>query len=128
MITAGETPDIARAYQFDRWGEWLAFSFVYGLIVGIGFLLCFIPGFIAMAVLGLAPLYFIDGRRSLGDALSASRQAASTRNLAVPVFLAQIVGVLGVLLCGIGVLVTMPAAYVGLAYLYRNATDQPVAP
>jgi uncharacterized membrane protein len=46
----------------------------------------------------------------------------------VPVFLAQIVGVLGVLLCGIGVLVTMPAAYVGLAYLYRNATDQPVAP
>ena len=73
MITAGETPDLGRAYQYDRWGEWLAFSFLYGLIVGLGFLLCIIPGLLAMAFLGLAPLVFIDGRREVVDALTVAK-------------------------------------------------------
>lgn len=128
MITAGETPDLGRAYQYDRWGEWLAFSFVYGLIIGLGFVLCVIPGLLAMAFLGLAPLFFIDGRRAIGDALTASREAASSQKLALPVFLVTLVGPLGILLCFVGVFLTVPVSYVGLAYLYRNATGQPVAP
>ncbi|MFM8236976.1 MAG: hypothetical protein ACKOBG_04350 [Actinomycetota bacterium] len=127
MITAGETPDLGRAYQYDRWGEWLAFSFVFGVIVAVGFFLCIIPGLLAMAFLGLAPLYFIDGRRSVGEALTASREAASARRLALPVFLVTIVGPLGILLCFVGVFVTMPVSYVGLAFLYRNAIGQSVA-
>ena len=26
MITAGEQPDIAKAFQNDRWGEWFGFA------------------------------------------------------------------------------------------------------
>jgi uncharacterized membrane protein len=128
MLTRGESPTVGRAFSYDRWGEWIGFSIVYGLMVGIGLALCIIPGLFVLAYFGMAPYFFIDGRMSLGDALSASRQAASSRGFALPVLLSIIVGVLGLIACGIGALVTAPAAYIAVAFLYRNAAGQPVAP
>jgi hypothetical protein len=127
MITAGERPDIAKAYQYDRWGEWILFSIVFGLMVGIGIAICIIPGLFVLAFFGLAPFYFIDGRMSLGQSLTAAREAASSKGLAFPVLLAIIVGALGLIACLIGVLITAPVAYVAVAYLYRYAAGQPVA-
>ncbi len=127
QITAGQAPDIGKAFTSDRWGEWFVFSFVFGLMVGVGLILCVIPGLFILAFFGLAPFFFLDRGMSLGDALTASREAAS-RGYAVPVILCIIVGVLGVIACGIGVLVTAPAAYIAVAFLYRGATNQVAAP
>jgi uncharacterized membrane protein len=127
MITAGVTPTVGTAFSFDRWGEWIAFSIVYGLMVGIGLALCIIPGLFVLAFFGMAPYFFIDRGMSLGDALTASREAAG-RGYAVPVILAIIVGALGLIACGVGALVTMPAAYIAVAFLYRGATNQVAAP
>ena len=104
------------------------FSIVFGLMVGIGLAFCIIPGLFVLAFFGLAPYFFIDRGMSLGDALTASQQAATSRGYAVPVLLSIIVGAAGLIACGIGVLVTAPAAYIAVAFLYRNATGQPVAP
>ena len=128
MLTAGETPDIGKAFQNDRWGEWFLFAIVYGLMVGVGLALCVIPGLFVIAFFGLAPYFFIDRRMSLGDALNASREAASSGAYALPVLLCVIVGVAGVILCGIGLLITAPAAYIAVAFLYRGATNQVAAP
>jgi hypothetical protein len=127
QITAGQTPDIGKAFTSDRWGEWFLFSFVFGIMVGIGLLLCIIPGLFVLAFFGMAPYFFLDRGMSLGDSLNASREAAS-RGYALPVILAIIVGLLGVIACGIGVLVTAPAAYIAVAFLYRGATNQVAAP
>lgn len=127
MITAGTVPTVGTAFTYDRWGEWIVFSIVYGLMVGIGLVLCIIPGLFVLAFFGMAPYFFIDRGMSLGDALSASREAAS-RGYAVPVILSVIVGALGLIACGIGALVTAPAAYIAVAYLYRGATNQVAAP
>ena len=127
MLTAGETPTVSAAFTYDRWGEWIVFSIVYGLMVGIGLALCIIPGLFVLGFFGMAPYFFIDRGMSLGDALTASREAAS-RGYAVPVVISVIVGVLGFIACGIGALVTAPAAYIAVAFLYRSASGQPVAP
>jgi uncharacterized membrane protein len=127
MTTAGEPFDFGKAFQYDRWGEWFVFSIVFGLMVGIGLVLCLIPGLFVLAFFGLAPFYFVDGRMSLGDALQASRAAASSKGLAFPVLLSIIVGALGVIACFIGVFVTYPVAYLAVAYLYRYSVGQPVA-
>jgi uncharacterized membrane protein len=127
MITAGEPADVGKAFQYDRWGEWIVFSFVFGLMVGVGLVLCIIPGLFVLAFFGLAPFYFIDKRMSLGEALSASRAAVQSKGLAFPVLLSIIVGVLGVIACIVGVFVTEAIAYIAVAYLYRYATGQPVA-
>jgi uncharacterized membrane protein len=128
MITAGRTPTVGEAFTSDRWGEWIVFSVVYGLMVGVGLALCIIPGLFVLAFFGMAPYFFIDQRMSLGDALTASREAASSGAYAMPVLLSVIVGAAGLILCGIGALITMPAAYIAVAFLYRNAVGQPVAP
>jgi hypothetical protein len=128
MLTAGQQPDVGKAFQYDRWGQWFAFSLVFGLIVGIGFVLCIIPGLVALAFFGMAPFFFIDRGMSIGEALTASREAATSRGYAMPVFLSILVGAAGLIACGIGALVTAPAAYIAVAYLYRNASGQPVAP
>jgi len=128
MITSGVTPTISAAFSYDRWGQWLGFSIVYGLMVGVGFIACVLPGLFVLAFFGMAPYFFIDRQMSLGEALSASRTAATSRAFAMPVLLSIVVGVLGLIACGIGVLVTAPAAYIAVAFLYRNAAGQPVAP
>jgi uncharacterized membrane protein len=128
MITKGETASIGRAFSSDRWGEWIGFSIVYGLMVGVGIVACVIPGLVVLALFGMAPFYFIDGRMSMGQALSASAQAATSRVFAIPVLLSIIVGAAGLIACGLGVLVTAPAAYIAVAFLYRSAAGQPVAP
>lgn len=127
QITAGQTPDIGKAFSSDRWGEWFLFSLVFGVMVGVGLALCIIPGLFVLAFFGMAPYFFLDRGMSLADALTSSREAAS-RGYAVPVILAIIVGVLGAIACGIGALITAPAAYIAVAYLYRGATNQVAAP
>ncbi len=79
MITAGEPADVGKAFQYDRWGEWIVFSFVFGLMVGVGLVLCIIRGLFVLAFFGLAPFYFIDKRMGLGEALSASRAAVQSK-------------------------------------------------
>jgi uncharacterized membrane protein len=127
QITAGEPADIGKAFTYDRWGEWILFSIVFGLMVGIGLVLCIIPGLFVLAFFGLAPFFFLDQNMSLGQALTASREVTSSNGLAFPVLLSIVVGFLGVIACCIGVLVTAPIAYVAVAFLYRYAVGQQVA-
>jgi hypothetical protein len=127
QITAGEPVSVGKAFQYDRMGEWIIFSFVFGLAVGIGLVLCVIPGLFFLAYFGLAPFYFLDGGLGLGESFSASRQAVQSKGLAFPVLLSIIVGVLGLIACIIGVFVTEAIAYIAVAYLYRYAAGQTVA-
>ena len=127
MLTAGEPIDFGKAFQYDRWGEWFVFSIVYGLILTVGLIALCIGILFALAFFGLAPFYFVDGRMTIGDALRASYQAATQKGLAFPVLLSIIVGILGVIACGVGILVTEPVAYVAVAFLYRYSVGQPVA-
>jgi uncharacterized membrane protein len=127
MITAGVTPTLGTAFSFDRWTAWVGFSIVFGLLVGVGLTLCVIPGLIALAYFGMAPYFFIDQGLRPGQAFSASRRAATSRGFALPVLVSIVVGALGLLGCGVGFLVTAPAGFLAVAFLYRNAAGQPVA-
>lgn len=128
QITAGEPADLGKAFTYDRWGEWIVFSIVYGLMIGIGLALCVLPGIVLLYMFALAPYFFLDKNMDLGSALTAARTASSEKGLGFPVLLCIIVGVLGLVACFIGVFVTAPLAYVAVAYLYRYAVGQPVAP
>ena len=102
-------------------------SVLVALGVALGLVLCIVPGLFFLAFFGLAPFYFLDGRLSLGDAFSASREAVSSKSLAGSILLCIIVGVLGLIACVVGVFVTEPVAYVAVAFLYRYAAGQRVA-
>jgi uncharacterized membrane protein len=127
QITAGEPASIAKAFDYDRWAEWIIFSIIFGLMVGIGLVLCIVPGLLVLAFFGLAPFFFLDKQMSLGESLTASRMAVQVKGLAFPILLSIVVGFLGLILCLVGVLVTEPIAYVAVAFLYRYAAGQSVA-
>jgi uncharacterized membrane protein len=129
MLTSGQPVDVGKAFSSDRWGDWILFSFVFGLCTGIGFLLCIVGALVFLAFWGLAPYYFLDQRMSLGEAFGASlAKTRSTPGLPIAIGLTVLVGALGAILCGVGLLVTLPVAYVGVGYLYRITNNQPVAP
>lgn len=129
MLTRGEGLDVGKAFSSDRWGEWIVFALVYGLLVSVGALFCGIGALVVIAFFGLAPYYFLDQRLSLGDALSKSLETTrATTGLPIALALTALVGWLGVIACYVGMLVTMPVAFVGGAYLYRRATNQAIAP
>ena len=128
MVTRGEAPDLGRAFTTDRWGGWFAFAFVFGLMVGVGALFCGVGALVVIAFFGLAPYYFIDQRMGLGDALSRSLETTrSTAGLPLALGLTALVGMLGFVACYVGLLVTLPIAYVGSAFLYRRAIGEEVA-
>ena len=129
MATRGEKVDFGKAFQTDRWGEWIGFAIVYGLMVSIGSLFCGVGALVVIAFWGLAPYYFLDQRKGIGEALSASLEA--TRRISgMPLALAvaALVAWAGGLVCGVGALVTMPLGFIAGAYLYRFANGQAVAP
>jgi uncharacterized membrane protein len=127
MITAGQPVSVGEAFKYDRMGEWVIFSVVFGIGLFITLALCVIPGLFYLAFFGLAPFYFLDGGLGLGASFSASREAVSSKGLAFPILLSIVVGVLGLIACIVGVLVTEPVAYLAVAFLYRYAAGQPVA-
>jgi hypothetical protein len=128
MVTRGETPDIGRAFHTDNWGGWILFAFVWGLMILVGAVFCIIGAFVVIAIWGLAPFYFLDRHVSLGEALRLSSEATgSNPGLRVALALTALFGILGVFACFIGIFATMPAAYIGAAYLYRGANREPVA-
>jgi uncharacterized membrane protein len=127
QITAGEQADVGAAYTYDRWGEWILFAIVFRLGLILGLVFCIVPGLFFLAYFGLAPYFFIERQMSLGEAMTASRMAVSTKGLAFPVLLSIVVGFLGLILCLVGALITAPIAYVAVAFLYRYAVGQPVA-
>lgn len=128
LVSAGEseTPTVGAAFHYDRWAAWIGFSFVFGLVEGVGLVLCVFPGLLFLAYFGLAPYFFVDRGMTMRESLRASRDAVVRGGLAFPVLLTIVVGALGLVLLGVGVFVTEAVAALGLAYLYRHAVGESV--
>ena len=60
MVTRGETPDLGKAFSTDHLGPFIVGSILYGIIVGIGLILCIIPGIIAAIMLAFYGFYILD--------------------------------------------------------------------
>ena len=58
MITAGEPVSVGKAFQYDRMGEWVVFSVVFGLGVGITPALVHHPGTVLPRVLRAGAVLF----------------------------------------------------------------------
>jgi uncharacterized membrane protein len=129
MATSGRPIELGRAFHSDRWGEWIGFSLIYGLMLFVGSLLCGVGALFVVAFWGLAPFYFLEQGMGTSDALSASLAATrATPGLPVALGVLGLIGWVGGIVCGIGAFVSYPVAIVGAAYLYRGVVGQPIAP
>lgn len=111
-------------------GQWfwpfLGSSFLVALIAGIGMLLFVIPGIILGIYLSFVPFLVIDQNISAGQAIGESFRLLKGSFWSVLgfVFLAFLLNLLGALLLGFGLLVTIPVTGLALAYIYRRLQQQ----
>jgi uncharacterized membrane protein len=129
-VTAGQPIDFARMFSTDELGPYLVATLLWGLVLFVGFLLCVIPGIVLLFFGFYYPFYILDQRQAPVDSIRSSFQMVNS-NLGTMIpfaILAYLVYLVGVLACGIGILVSAPIALIAVAYAYRTLNGQPVAP
>lgn len=125
----GEKPEIGDVFKgFDDFVPALIAGVVGGIVVGIGIMLCIIPGLLIMPLYPLA-LYFVACKGEK-DGINALKRAwplvkASLVPAALAALVVGLVGYLGIILCIIGVIVTMPIAMIGFYTIAKQlAADE----
>jgi uncharacterized membrane protein len=104
-------------------------AIIIQIIVTIGLYLCVIPGIIAAVFLWFGHFVVLDEGVAPGDAISRSTQLVKGQAGSVFGFiiLAALINFVGAILCGIGLLVTIPLTTVAAAYVYKGLKGEPVA-
>jgi uncharacterized membrane protein len=122
----GTKAEIADVFKgFDDFVPALLAVLVSSIIVGIGFMLCFIPGLLIMALVPTAAYLVAVGEK---DGINAIKRAfdAIKANLLGSVLCALVLGIVGSiggLLCGIGMILTLPIAFIGMYHMAKQLTD-----
>jgi len=129
-VTDGRRPTFAEAWNMERFGPFVVAAILRGVIVGVGYLLCIIPGLIAAFFLLFTPFFVIDQNMAPVQALSASFNLVKDNagKLLLFCIVATLVYIAGAIACLVGLLVSVPVALVATAYMYKRTAGEPVAP
>lgn len=129
----GVKAEIADVFKgFDDFVPALLAVLLSSIAVGIGFMFCILPGLLIMALVPVATYLVAVGEK---DGINAIKRAwdAVKANLMGAFFcglVLAIVGSLGSFLCGIGIILTLPIAFIGSYHMAKQLTDggdQPVS-
>ncbi|MFV0317939.1 MAG: hypothetical protein ACK5O2_13395 [Microthrixaceae bacterium] len=129
-VTEGRTPAFSMFTDSTNIGPYILTAIVVALGAMVGYILCIIPGIIWIFFTSFAPLRALDKGEGPGDAIRGSIDMV--RNNLGQVFLILLVSYLiyfaGAILCGVGLLVSIPVALVAICWTYKVIDGQPVAP
>jgi uncharacterized membrane protein len=110
---------------FDDFVPALLAVLVSGLIVGVGFMLCILPGLLIMALVPVAAYLVAVGEKDGINALKRAWEAVKANLIGscLCTLVLAIVGSLGAILCGVGIFLTLPIAYIGIYHMSKQLTD-----
>jgi uncharacterized membrane protein len=128
-IANGKKVEIGDFFKFENMGTVVTAAVIVSAATAVGLFLCYIP---ALLVAFFTPFYLffiIDKNLGAWEGIKASISLVSG-NIGSMVVL--IIGVIiayfiGAILCGIGLIVTMPVALLALTYGFRKFQNDPVA-
>lgn len=122
----GGKVEIADVFKgFDDFVPALLAVLVGSIIISIGFMLCVLPGMLLMAILPTAVYLVACGEKDGIAALKRAWEAVKANLLGafLCMLVLGIVGHIGLILCFVGVIVTLPIAFVGSYQMARQLTD-----
>ncbi len=119
-----KVPEWQELLKLTHYREALVAVILQMLIVGAGFILLIIPGFIAMVGLAFTTLVIADKGLTAVDALKESWRITKGNRLQIFVLFLVIVlmNLLGALALVVGLLVSIPVSILALAGAYRALT------
>ncbi|MGH1562042.1 hypothetical protein [Mumia sp. DW29H23] len=127
--TEGRKPGFGDFFQWgDRAGAVVLTFLLLGVLSFVGFLLCILPGIIFTFFAWYTLWFVLDRGESPLTALQSSFRLVGN-NLG-PIFLLALaligINIVGAILCGLGLLVTIPLTLIATGYSYKFLTRQPV--
>jgi uncharacterized membrane protein len=129
-IVNGEPVEISDALPSGpRLVPYAITAIIIQIVVTIGIYLCIVPGIIAAVFLWFGHFVVLDEGLAPGDAITRATQLVKGHFGPVLGFmvLAWLINIVGIILCCVGVLVTIPLTTVAAAYVYKGLKGQPVA-
>lgn len=110
--------------------NYIAGSIIYGLIVVGGFILFIIPGIYFAIKYHFYSYYIVDKKMGPIEAIKASGKITKGIKLHLILFgiVLALLNLLGALLFGIGLLITIPITAIAYAYVYRNLSKSSQSP
>lgn len=128
-ITEGRPFHAADAFKFENAGAVLVTAVLVGVATGVGFILCYLPGIVIAFVTSYAMYFVIDKNLEPVDAIKASFELVKNNlgNTLIWYIVGGLIGGAGAIVCGIGLIFTLPIALLGTAYTYKVLTGQQVA-
>lgn len=122
----GGKAEIADVFKgFEDFVPALVAVLVGSIIVSIGYLLCILPGLLLMAIVPTAAYLVATGEK---DGIQALQRAWNTvKDNLLGAFLCMlvlgIIGNLGLILCFVGIIITLPIAFIGSYHMAKQLTD-----
>jgi uncharacterized membrane protein len=129
-ITEGRPFEVAEVFRTDRLGPVVVTSLILGAATFVGLLLCYVPGLVVAFLTSYSLYFVIDKGLAPVDAIRASVDLVRN-NLGTTIvwfIVGGLIAAAGSLICGVGLLLTLPIVLIGTAYTYKTLTGQPVAP
>ena len=111
---------------FPQFIQYLVGYVIFGVAIVIGFFLLIVPGIFLSVKLFLYMYLVVDKKMNGIDALKLSYEMTTGHFLELFLFLLCVVvlNILGVLLFGLGLLVTIPVTSIATAYVYRKLAQK----
>ena len=123
-LIRGEMPTVSDAFSGfgSRTGQLILLSLVQMTLVVLGYMLCIIPGIYLTVAWYFAIPLVIDRNLDFWPALQLSRRLVSKHWFIVfaAMLVFGLVAMIGIIACGIGILVTMPVGTIALMYAYET--------
>lgn len=125
-----EKPNIKTFLEvtFSQFFRYIGTAILYGICVLVGFILLIVPGIIAILRLQFAYYYVVDKGMGPVEALKASWAATKgeTFNIFLYTIVVLIMNIIGALIFGLGLIVTLPITFISLGYIYRKLSGTSV--
>lgn len=128
-ITEGREFQAAEVFKFDKVGPVVVTSLIVGALVFVGSLLCYLPGVVAGFVTSYSLYFVLDKGLAPMDAIKASFELVK-ENLGETIIwylVGGLIAMAGAVVCGVGMLVSLPIVLIGTAYTYKSLTGQQIA-
>lgn len=115
-----EVGDLFKA--FNRFGPTLLACLVISVFTFLGSLLCLIPGLVVYAMYQFTYLFIVDKKLDFWPAMQASHELVKKDYFGFTLFLVTLIliNLGGLLLCFVGLLITMPLSYAAITVAYRD--------
>ncbi|WP_406278927.1 hypothetical protein OH799_11075 [Nocardia sp. NBC_00881] len=127
--TDGTPPSFGSFFRFVNAGNVLLTALLAFLLTFVGSAICFVPGFVAGLLCMFSLHYVVDQDQGPFEALKSSFTlvVANIWPVLLLALAVLVVTFLGLLLCGLGLLVAGPVAALAVTYAYRTLTGGTVS-